>query len=145
MSAAKRIAIAISCLVFGVLLFECLICSGILIIQPSEDADIAARYAQFQSAIADYKYEIAYQYMSPAYRLGHTIEQFKQERGYAADDSLGLTALHPNHCLRVNGEQAILYPRDCSGFLTFWTGYAYELVRVNGEWYFSGNYEWYTD
>ncbi len=83
--------------------------------------------------------------MSPTYHQTHSLGFFENERGFTDNEGFGLTPLDPKHCTKVTGDTALLYPRDCSGFLKLWRGYAYEFVRINGEGYFIGNYEWYLD
>jgi hypothetical protein len=84
----------------GILLALILIALGFLIVPPGRQdrAAIAERYTQFNESFNNGQYELAYSFMSPAYRQVHTIEDFKSDFDFLA--VLDGEPLEPGHSIR---------------------------------------------
>ena len=102
---------------------------------------IAARYTYWHSALSERRFADAYAVMSTGYRAGHSMEQF------AADfeefgDAFG--RLEPGCNVRVHGSHARLYPFEAD-WLELWNGPDFEWVKTDGEWFLTGEYDWFLD
>ena len=126
-----------------------LLISGILIacqsFQTELDAQdvsaIDALYMQFHNALSNRQYETAYSYMSPEYRQTRTLREFVNEDFLShGEDWL---VLHSNRSLKFRGNKATLYPLDKS--VLPWSGPEYTLIKVNRQWYLTGEYFWHLD
>jgi hypothetical protein len=104
---------------------------------------IAERYTQFYDGYNNGEYEKAYSFMSPAYRQTHTIEKFKSDFDFLGSSN---EQLRPGHSIRFSNNKAYLYPTD-----QWWkigllgSGYEFELEKVEGNWYFTGEYNLLLD
>jgi hypothetical protein len=103
---------------------------------------IRAQYVEFYSAISYGDYGTAYNYMSPEYRRNHTPEDFRSDflSLFPSFSDLGLTV---DGLVEISGDKATLYPWGTSGGWYF--GPAYGLIKIEGQWYFSGEHAWYED
>jgi hypothetical protein len=77
--------------------------------------------------------------MSSTYHQAHSFEEFKDDYWFYTDD---LYTLHPKHFIVFSGDTATLCPKS---FDVLYAGPAYELVKVDGEWYFTGKSNFYLD
>lgn len=127
--------------IFFIWLLYCLIFGAC---QPEGDAQdvikIETLYQQFHKALKEERYEAAYSYMSPEYRKTHTLGDFATDVNFSGADWL---TLHPNHRLTIRGDTATLYPRDQSD--RPWSGPEYTLIKLDGQWFFTGGSFWYLD
>lgn len=110
-------------------------------ISEQEKVDIIFRYTEFHESCNQENYEKAYSFMSPDYRQIHTLEQFISDSGTFGEEWL---ELHPNYSLKFSGNRAYLYPQNAANPF-FWSGPEYELIKIEGVWYFTGNYTWHLD
>lgn len=101
---------------------------------------IDIRYSQFHLAMHAKRYEEAYGYMSPAYRKGRSVDQFREDFSFAGDSWLYLDT---HRHLRICGSHADLYPGDSREFP--WSGPIYKFVKADGDWYVDGEFDWSLD
>jgi hypothetical protein len=99
---------------------------------------IVERYILWQAALADKRPADAYPLMSPDYRAGHSLADF------VGSISQHWPALEPGYSLGTKGDKGYLYPYD-EGWFELWNGPELEWVKVDGEWYLTGEVTWYTD
>jgi hypothetical protein len=126
-------------LVCMLLLFICPLTSSIYYSQ--DKAAIANRYNQMYLAKKKDDVESAYSYMSPEYRQTHILKEFLEDYSFHIH---GWDTLHPEHSVMLSGNRATLYPRRYD-FFDFYVGPSYELVKVDGEWYFTGEANYSVD
>ena len=105
----------------------------------SEASEIESRYDQFYTAMVVQNYSKAYKLMSPVFQEEYDIDAFQDRFSFASDSWL---ALNSERSLRIRGNKAWLCPSS-SGF--FMEGPVYEWVKIDGQWYLSGEYELYVD
>jgi hypothetical protein len=104
---------------------------------------IETRYTEFYDSYRDKNYETAFNYMSPEYRQSHTIEEFIYDFDFlTGGDWLRLKS---GRSLRISDDKAKLYPRNQWAVPFLWAGPEYSLVKIDGEWYLTGEYIWYYD
>jgi 4-amino-4-deoxy-L-arabinose transferase-like glycosyltransferase len=112
------------------------------------EAAIEARYLRFCPAVYNHWYKEAYTYMTPEYRRTHTLNEFvldeELKSGLYNDIDLWGCSLDPKYSIDVSGNQAIVWPGH-NAFMEWYGGPSYELERIDGEWYFTGESEWYVD
>ena len=101
-------------------------------------AKIERRYHEFHYLLDSEKHEEAYAYMSPAYRQTNSYSDFLEEGIF--DD------FYPMDSKRI------IWIRDKKAkvFVGYWdyyfpSGPEYEMIEVEGFWYFTGGCEWYYD
>jgi hypothetical protein len=129
-------------IVLAILVLICLIPSWVTKAYYYQDRlAIDARYKEFHEAMGKGDYETGYLYMSPEYRQTHPIDEFQY--GISGSEGESWLALHPKRYLKISGDKAYLYPGN--QWVIFWAGPTYELVKVKGEWYFTGEYTWSYD
>ena len=110
---------------------------------------IEARFSQLCLAIWQYDYEKAYTFMSPEYRQAHTIDEFKRDEEFflshldSYSDEHGCSLLSTSG-IWVRGSAATLTPNS-NDPLELYSGPVFELYRVDGEWYFTGETSWALD
>lgn len=113
-----------------------------------DSSAIERRFSEFCPAISEGGYSTAYSYMSPEYRQTHSPGQFSTDEDprydlYSNINAMGCE-LSPHHHVQISGDNAVLYPNRCA-FMEVYGGPAYELVKVNGIWWFTGKSTWYSD
>lgn len=128
-----------------------IICAGLLFIcpltssiyYPQDVTAIDARYNQMYAAVRNSDYETAYGCMSPTYRRTNSVEDFQD--GYFFSKGF-LHTLHPKRSVTISFDRgsATLYPNRYD-FFDFYVGPVYELVKVDGEWYFTGKSDFIMD
>jgi hypothetical protein len=101
---------------------------------------IESRYTRWQTALDEERFADAYAVMSPRYRAAHPLAEFADEF-----KDLSWVRLKPGYILRVHGSDARLYPFDDNGWFEIWNGPDYEWEEIGGEWYLTGDMQWYTD
>jgi hypothetical protein len=107
-----------------------------------EKEAIDGRYLDFYENIDEGAFNVAYNSMSPYYQQTHTIEEFQRDFAFLCDP--GCWELHPTRSLRLTDNKAYLYPSYFT-FTLFRGGPEFELEKIEGNWYLTGNYEWYID
>jgi hypothetical protein len=130
----------------GILFALILVVLGFLIVPPGHQdrVAIAERYTQFNESFNNGNYELAYSFMSPTYRQTHTIETFKSDFDFLA--ILDGEPLEPGYSVILFGDKANLCPDGPRwGLGIVWSGREYELEKIEGVWYFTGEYEFYLD
>lgn len=109
---------------------------------------IEYQFSRFCSAIDEGKHGTAYLYMSPKYRQTHSLDQFKADKNLQDSLYYNIEAwgceLSPDHHVEVSANNAVLYSERYS-FMELYGGPVYELVKVNGAWWLTGESTWYTD
>ena len=103
---------------------------------------IKKMYFEFCQAYNAQDYELAYSYFSPEYRSEVGLRRFTKTlyRPYVdpCNEEFEGTILH-----RFNG--AVMYPYSWSYTVCdFVAGPELILVRIDGKWYFTGEYHWYV-
>jgi len=104
---------------------------------------IDAKYQQFRKSRLAKDYATAYAIMSPAYRAGNTVDQFQYGPMSTVEDPW--EEWSPARNIRERDGSLWLYPKNAGGFLILWSGPEYEWVKVDGDWFLSGKYNWYLD
>jgi hypothetical protein len=97
-------------------------------------------YSQFHLAMHSKQYETAYNYMAPAYQKQKSIDEFREDFSFAGETWLYLDT---DRALNISGNHATLYPGDTND--SPWSGPIYKLIKVDSNWYFTGEYEWSLD
>lgn len=79
--------------------------------------------------------------MSPTYRQAYTIGEFQSDFDFLGD-SRG-EQLRSDHSVRFSDSKAYLYPSGPWWIVGFYGGgYMFELEKLEGVWYFTGEYEY---
>ena len=99
--------------------------------------EIENRIAAFNRALGASQYDMAFAFMTPAYRSSHDLATFKNEfiSGIELEDGWDLS---------FRRGTAWIYPYG-EGFLEFRNGLEYEMKQIDDEWFFTGEYEQYYD
>jgi hypothetical protein len=109
---------------------------------------IGYQFSQFCSAIEEGKHKAAYRHMSPEYRQANSLDQFKADKNLQDGLYYNIEAwgceLSPGHRVEVSVSSAVLYSERYP-FMELYGGPAYELVKVDWAWWFTGKSIWYTD
>jgi len=142
----NRRALVIICSLLGVV---GLVFGSLLYYQNRQnEAAIKARYLQFCPAVYNHWYKEAYTYMTPEYRRTHTLNEFVLDEelkfGLYNDIDIWGCSLDPKYSIDVSGNQATVWPGR-NVFMEWYGGPSYEMEQVDGEWYFTGESEWYVD
>lgn len=104
---------------------------------------IDTRYTELYESFNREDYETAYGLMTPKYRELYTLDEFRSEFGFL--EGATWLILHPNRSLKLSDSKAYLYPRNRLTMEILWAGPEFELEKIEGVWYFTGEYEWYYD
>ena len=124
-------------------ILACLLCAamnGIIPVYCSDatDSKIEQVFADMQVALEKADYTTAFRYMSPSYQQSHTPQDLLHHW-------TGLWYhLQPHYYLEITGNQARVYPRQCNAF-DLMSGPIFELIQIDGRWYFTGIYDWPLD
>ena len=102
------------------------------------EKEVADRYVALQQAIAAKQYERAYECMSRQYRADHTVQEFIAEW----DDRL--FPLGSGASISVSHSSASVYPMSV-GFFELMNGEVFWLTKEDGQWFFTGETDWYID
>jgi hypothetical protein len=94
---------------------------------------IKTRYLEFQRAYAVGEYETVYNYMSPAYRKDHTVEDFRSSLDCSPEE------LHPMYSISISGNRATVWPSNSNFTQIFYAGSTLEFEWIDGVWYFTGD------
>jgi hypothetical protein len=97
-------------------------------------------YSQFHLAMHSKQYETAYNYMAPAYQKQKSIDEFREDFSFAGETWLYLDT---DRAINISGNHATLYPGDTND--SPWSGPIYKLIKVDSNWYFTGEYDWSLD
>ncbi len=103
------------------------------------DSKIEQVFADMQVALEKADYTTAFRYMSPAYQQSHT----PQDLLHHWTGSMWFH-LQPWYYLEITGNQAKVYPSMCSAF-SLMSGPIFDLIQIDGSWYFTGTYDWPLD
>ena len=120
--------------------------SGLIIhIYRHQDAkDILGVYRSFCAALEAKDFESAYSYMAPAYRSSHSLEDFTQSwRHFVPNWPYGCEPYVDMHLLQ--DKASIWLGSYSGGCAKIFSGGEYELQKVEGKWYLTGEYNWYVD
>ncbi len=134
------VLVAVPVLVMASLCFLSAVAQGIIFIPCSDvtDSNIEQLFADMQSELQNEDYAAAFLHMSPTYRQSHTREDFK----FWMDPTW--FTLRPHYYLETAGNRAKVYPRSCHAF-DLMSGPIFDLVQLDGVWYFTGTYDWPLD
>ena len=147
--AMRKKHVAIGC-ALATLIIPALLCITLIWVYPrvmsiyyqDDIADIESRYIEFEQLLDRGEDESAYLYMSPSYRQRNTYSDFSK---FSSNIRLSWrrTTIHPIRDIWVRGNRGAIFPGDAS---EFWrSGPEYDLKKVDGEWYFTGDIWWYED
>ena len=111
---------------------------------------ILERYQSFRGALNSENWEAAYLLMSPEYREEHTVKEFEEDILLLIDTTylsepdwvqeINIHAIHPS------GTKAWLVPeRRISKDFHPSYGVGWNLVKVNGQWYFEAYPNFFID
>jgi hypothetical protein len=125
-------------------ILACLLCASINGIIPipcsaMTDSKIEQVFADMQVALEKADYTTAFRYMSPSYQQSHT----PQDLLHHWTESMWFH-LQPWYYLQITENQAKVYPRMCSVF-SLMSGPIFDLIQIDGRWYFTGTYDWPLD
>jgi hypothetical protein len=120
---------------FVIIVSAILAYNAITLPQRSTETAISQRYQQWWTYMHNRQYERAYKLMAPQYRAEHSQEQFYRTFIKAGDEWL-----RPHSGQKIDRFQmrATIFPRD--SFSEGNGGPEYELLRINGQWYFTGTF-----
>lgn len=105
--------------------------------------NIGNHYKTLYESFRREDYEPAYALMTPKYREEHTIEELQSDFSFLRSD-WDSEELHPNYSVKVKDNRACLYPDNKLPLPSlWWAGPEFELELVEGEWYFTGRYDWH--
>jgi hypothetical protein len=131
----KRILLILACLSIGFMFL-----SSIHTYAQQDDIKmIRTRYTEFQRAGYVGQYETAYNYMSPAYRKEHSLEDFRYNLYCYPEE------LHPMHSISISGNKATVWPSNSNFMQVLYAGSTLEFERIDGFWYFTGKCNRYYD
>ncbi len=102
---------------------------------------IEDRHEAFCESLQQERFGDAYAIMSPDYRKAHDLAAFRDDYGL-----MNISRLSPGHSVRVGWKAAWLFPDATpEHLLEPWAGKDYEWVKVDGQWYMTGNCMTYLD
>jgi hypothetical protein len=103
---------------------------------------IDSLYIHFEGYIREGNYVKAYKFMSPSFKDSHDLESFTHLFSAIQEDEA--YRLHPQRSLYFTGSKAWLFPKDIS-IRSNRHGATFELEKIEGKWYFTGNIAIYRD
>lgn len=107
-----------------------------------EQAAIDSLYVEFEGYIREGDFANAYKLMSPSYRTTDSLKDFINRFDFlqAQKDY----RLHPHRYLKVEDDQALLFPKDTS-IPGNWHGVGFEFQKIEGVWYLTGEWVHFQD
>ena len=108
-----------------------------------EKSAIDDLYIQFEGCIRAGDFACAYDMMHPDYKARRTLEGFTQ-RFYFIYANNKDYRLHPQRYLSISKNKALLLPKSLLPPPP-WLGTAFELRKVDGKWYFTGETVGFVD
>ena len=96
-----------------------------------EQAQIRARYHQMRTALSSNDTNAALALVAPQYRGGFDDYRFSMLNGFARP-------LGPRSSIFVFRNEAVVWPVRTSHYLVLPGGHTIGMIRVDGEWFFSG-------
>ena len=102
------------------------------------DSQIEQLFADMNTAMRAEDYATALHYMAPSYRQSHIPINLRNWIERTAFN------LEPHYYLELADDRAKVGPRQCR-FSEFMSGPIFHLVRIDNNWYFTGDIDWPLD
>lgn len=96
-----------------------------------EQSQIRARYKQMRTALSSSDTNAALALVAPQYRSGFDGHRFSRLSSFA--QSLG-----PRSSIVVLHDEAVVWPVRTSHYVVLPGGHTIEMIRVEGDWFFTG-------
>ena len=109
---------------------------GLPVSNKNDVLEIERRTVEFDNLLNREDFEEAYTYMSSSYRQSRTYSEFLKDKHFFA-------GLGRDKKVKVRGNRGRIF----LGYVQFmfWAGREYELIKENGEWYFTSEVNYYLD
>jgi hypothetical protein len=136
----KRILLFLLALLGVSMCLLCAVFDGIIPVYCSYQTDdqIEQLFADMHAAIQQEDYAAAFHHMTPSYRQSHKPVDLSNWMERTAFD------LESHYYLEMTDDRAKVGPRQCR-FSEFMSGPIFHLVRIDNNWYFTGEYDWPLD
>lgn len=113
---------------------------------------IESKYLLFCQSVMRKDYIGSYQHFTPTYRQQYSLDEFQnwpeiwQYGLYPSLKRQGCMITEQRKIVfTYDGNKATFYPDEESSSLEQLTGFGIGLEKVDGLWYFTGDYNWYVD
>ncbi|MCD6050465.1 MAG: hypothetical protein K0Q55_1868, partial [Verrucomicrobia bacterium] len=97
-----------------------------------EEAQIRARYQQMRTALSSNDTNAALTLVAPPYRNSFQGHRFSHLNNFAQP-------LGPRSSIWVSGNKATVWPERTQLFIVFPGGNTIDMIKVNGDWFFTGD------
>jgi hypothetical protein len=136
----KRILLFLLALLGVSMCLLCAVFNGTIPVYCSDqtDSQIEQLFADMGKAMEVEDYATAFHHMTPSYRQSHTLLDLKNWIERTAFN------LESHYYLEMVDDRAQVGPRQCR-FSEFMSGPIFHLVRIDNNWYFTGDIDWPLD